>query len=389
MKNLYEDNVVTAFTNDLDYRVYTSKLLGIEPSLVLDGSGNTSLKSIVDGEAVLYIKGRGCDLATVCAKDFSPVKLDVLQQMATLSKLSDTDMMFQQKEAMIDTTRPNPSVKAIIHAIIPFKYVEHTQCDAIITISNSENGIGNIRELYSNYLIIPYVMPGFKLVQTIYNATKNIDWITCEGIIIHNHGIFTFDNDPKISYEKMIYSVNKAEGFLDEHAELIIEKFVPRFELDIDKLQRLISKEKGYEVVIKVNQSPLALHYASQRNLTSFAKRGVLIPEHILRTKRDPMILENDDIQKSIDLFEEEYLEYYNEFTSNEIMLNPTPNWAVVKNYGTVSFGKDYDEASIIENINNHTMKAVLKADRLGGYLSINLEDCFEMEYWELEQSKL
>jgi len=389
MKSLYDDNVVKEFSSDLEYRVYTSRLLGGDSSLILHGGGNTSVKSVVNGEDILYVKGSGWDLASIEAQGFAPVKLNVLKEMATLEKLSDTDMVSSQKEAMIDKTAPNPSVEAIVHAIIPFKYVDHTHSDAVVTISNSENGIENIKEIYSNYLIIPYVMPGFILAQTIYNASKNIDWDTCEGIILHNQGIFTFDDDPKVSYEKMIQGVSKAEDFLNTNAKLIIEKFIPRANLDIDKLQRLISKEKGHDVFVKINQSPLALHYASTRNLNTFAKRGVLTPEHIIRTKRDPMILENDDIQKSIDLFEEEYLEYYNEFNSNEIMLNPTPNWAIIKNYGTVSFGKNEKEAAIIEDINNHTMQAVLKADMLGGYTSISLCDSFEMEYWELEQSKL
>jgi len=389
MISLYDDNIAKDFTSDLEFRVYTSRLLGGDSSLVLHGGGNTSVKSIVDGEDILYVKGSGWDLATIEAEGFAPVKLDVLKDMAALDKLSDTDMVSGQKEAMIDKSAPNPSVEAILHAIIPFKYVDHTHSDAVVTISNSENGIENIKEVYPNYLIIPYVMPGFILAQTIYQELTRINWDTCEGIILHNHGIFTFDNDPKVSYEKMISGVTQAEDFLNKNAELVLEKFVPKVELDIEKLQSLISKEKGYEVVVRVNQSPLALHYASQRNLAYIAKRGVLTPEHIIRTKRDPMILENDDIQKSIDVFEEEYLEYYNEFTSNEIMLNPTPNWAVIKNYGTVSFGKNDKEAAIIEDINNHTMTAVLKADMLGGYESISLSDCFDMEYWELEQAKL
>ena len=389
MKSLYDDNIAKEFTTDLEYRVYTSRLLGGDSSLVLHGGGNTSVKSIVDGEDILYVKGSGWDLATIEAAGFAPVKLDVLKQMATLDKLSDTDMVSGQKDAMIDKSAPNPSVEAILHAIIPFKYVDHTHSDAVVTISNTENGIENIKEVYPNYLIIPYVMPGFILAQTIYRELSAIDWDTCEGIILHNHGIFTFDNDPKISYEKMIDGVTKAEEFLDKNAAVVIEKYMPRAELDIDNLQRLISKEKGYDVVIKVNQSPLALHYASARNLNTVVKRGVLTPEHIIRTKRDPMIIEDENIQKAIDSFEEEYLEYYNEFTSNEIMLNPTANWAVVKNFGTVSFGKNEKEASIIEDINNHTMKAVLRADMLGGYKSISLSDCFDMEYWELEQAKL
>lgn len=389
MKSLYDDNVAKEFTTDLEFRVYTSRLLGGDSSLVLHGGGNTSVKSVVDGEDILYVKGSGWDLATIEAEGFAPVKLDILKEMATRTKLSDSDMVSEQKEAMIDKSAPNPSVEAILHAIIPFKYVDHTHSDAVVTISNSENGLEYINEVYPNYLVIPYVMPGFILAQKIYHELKDIDWNKCEGIILHNHGIFTFDNDPKISYEKMINGVTQAEEFLDKHAELVIEKYIPKAELDIESLQKFISKEKGYDVFIKVNQSPLALHYASNRDMKNIATRGVLTPEHIIRTKRNPMILEDEDIQKSIDLFEEEYLEYYNQFTSNEIMLNPTPNWAVVKNFGTVSFGKNEKEASIIEDINNHTMQAVLRADMLGGYQSISLSDSFDMEYWELEQAKL
>jgi len=389
MKSLYDDNVAKNFKTDLEFRVYTSRLLGGDSSLVLHGGGNTSVKSVVDGEEILYVKGSGWDLATIEAAGFAPVKLNVLKEMATLRQLSDSEMVSQQKEAMIDKSAPNPSVEAILHAIIPFKYVDHTHSDAVVTISNSENGIEYINEIYPNYLVIPYVMPGFILAQTIYNEIEKIDWDTCEGIILHNHGIFTFDNDPKVSYEKMITGVSKAEEFLDENADLIIEKYVPKAELNLNNLKLLISKEKGYEVFLKVNQSPLALHYASQRDIKNIASRGVLTPEHIIRTKRTPMIIENGNIQEALDFFEEEYVEYYNQFTSNEIMLNPTPNWAVVKNYGTISFGKDEKEASIIEDINNHTMRAVLRADMLGGYKSISLSDSFYMEYWELEQAKL
>tara|TARA_B110000046_G_C12968645_1_gene387914 strand:+ start:226 stop:1401 length:1176 start_codon:yes stop_codon:yes gene_type:complete len=389
MLSLYDDDIAKDFNTDLEFRVYTSRLLGGDSSLVLHGGGNTSVKSLVDGEEILYVKGSGWDLASIKSEGFAPVKLDVLKEMATLMHLSDKDMVAQQIEAMIDNTAPNPSVEAILHAIIPFKYVDHTHSDAVVTISNTENGLEFIKEVYPKYLVIPYVMPGFILAQAIYNKLKNINWETCEGIILLNHGLFTFDNNAKVSYEKMIEAVTKAEEFLDQKALVVLEKFIPKATLNIENLQLLISKDKGYDVIIKVNQSPLALHYASQRNLNFMAKRGVLTPEHIIRTKRNPMIIEDNNFQKSLDIFEEEYLDYYNQFTSNEIMLNPTPNWAVVKNYGTVSFGKNEKEASIIEDINNHTMKAILRADLLGGYKSISLSDSFDMEYWELEQDKL
>jgi len=389
MKSLFNDNLANECTTELELRVYTAKLLGKDSSLVIHCGGNASLKSVLNGKEVLYIKGSGQDLATIDTRGFTPLDLDLLKELSSFSKLTDMELVAKQKEAMVDMTTPNPSIEACLHAMIPFKHVDQTNSDAVLTISNCENGMEYIKELYPNHLILPYVMTGFHLVEAVQSQLQNIDWENCEGIILHNHGIFTFDDDAKVSYEKMINSVTKAEEFLDENAPLVLGKYVPKMKLDIDKLTQLISKEKGYEVFVKINQTALALHYASQKNLQKLTTRGVLTPEHIIRTKRNPMIIEDKDIQKAIDTFEEEYLEYYSEFTSNEIMINPTPNWAVVKNFGTLSFGATEEEALLIEQINNHTMKAVLRADLLGGYKSISLSDSFEMEYWELEQAKL
>ena len=375
--------------NDLQQRVYTSNLLGKDDNLVLHGGGNTSVKIRVDDIDILYVKGSGWDLANIKAEGFAPVRLDVLKKMAKLETLSDSDMVLQQKDAMIDKLAPNPSVEAILHAIIPFKFVDHTHADSIVTISNSKNGKEYIKKLFPNFLIVPYVMPGFLLARTIYEMAKDLDYAKCEGIILHNHGIFTFDDDSKKSYDKMILAVKKAEDFLQKNAKIELHDTIKPKEFDIKKLQQIISKEKGYEVVLKIDQSPLALHYSSQKNLSTFATRGVLTPEHIIRTKRAPLILEDDDIQSAVDRFIDEYQVYFNKFAKDEICLNKAPNYAVIKGFGVVSFGKNEKEANIIKDIIQHTMKAVLRADKLGGYQSIGLKDSFEMEYWELEQAKL
>lgn len=389
MQNLWNDEQATSLKTDLEFRVYTSNLLGASDELVLHGGGNTSVKSVVAGEDILFVKGSGWDLVSIKEEGFAPVKLDILKQMAKLETLSDSDMVSQQKAAMIDKSAPNPSVEAILHAIIPYKFVDHTHSDAVVTISNCVNGIENIKKVFPNFLIIPYVMPGFILAQKIYEMSKDIDFETIDGIILHNHGIFTFDDDAKVSYTKMIDAVTKAEEFLNENAQIQIEKFIPKAEVDLEELQKILSNEKGYEVSLKVNQSPLALHYASQRDLKTFATRGVLTPEHIIRTKREPLILEDNNIQKAIDKYKENYIEYFKKFAKDEVMLNPSPNWIVVKNYGTITIGKNEKEANIIDDITTHTMKAVLQADKLGGYESISLKNSFEMEYWELEQAKL
>ena len=389
MKNLWNTKNAAACKNDLDLRVYTSNLLGQSDELVLHGGGNTSVKTHIDGEDILLVKGSGWDLVSIKAEGFAPVKLETLLDMAKLEELSDSDMVSAQKAAMIDKSAPNPSVEAILHALIPYKFVDHTHADAVVTISNSENGLEDIKKVFPHFLIVDYIMPGFLLAQKIYEMTKDLDWSTIEGIILHNHGIFTFDNDARESYEKMIDAVAQAEVFLAQNAKLQIAHNYEHSECDMQKIVQVLSAAKGYDVSININQTPLANYYASQDNLREFATRGVLTPEHIIRTKRVPLIMEDTDLEAGVARYMREYEEYFKAYSNDEVMLNAAPNYMIIKNLAVISFGKTPKEAAIINDIVSHTMSAVLKADKLGGYKSISLEDSFAMEYWELEQAKL
>ncbi len=389
MKNLWNEEEAKKCKSDLALRVYSSNLLGQSDELVLHGGGNTSVKSLVNGEEILYVKGSGWDLVSIKEEGFSPVKMGTLLEMAKLEALSDTEMVAAQKAAMIDATAPNPSVEAILHALIPFKVVDHTHADAVVTISNSVNGAEHIEKLFPNFLIVPYIMPGFILAHEIYKMTQNFDWSSCEGIILHHHGIFTFDDDAKKSYDKMIEAVTKAEDFLSENAPLSFAQLAPSSSCDIEHLKAAVSQAKGYEVLLKVNQTQLALHYASNPHVEEFATRGVLTPEHIIRTKHQPLIIENNNIDEALEEYMEGYREYFEAFATDEMMLNPAPNYAVIKDFGVVLFGKDEKEVNVLNDIVEHTMLAVLRADMLGGYESISMADSFAMEYWELEQAKL
>jgi len=389
MENLWNDKEASNYKSDLELRVYSSNLLGRSDELVLHGGGNTSVKSEVDGKEILYVKGSGWDLVSIKAEGFSPVKMSTLLEMAKLEELSDTEMVRGQKEAMIDSSAPNPSVEAILHALIPFKVVDHTHADAVVTISNSINGREHIEKLYPNFLIVPYIMPGFILAHEIYKMTRQFDWKSCEGIILLNHGIFTFDNDAKKSYSKMIEAVSKAEDFLNENAKVVFDEIEPTG-FDMQNFKHQIKDIKGHKIVLKLNQTQLALNYASNPHLEEFATRGVLTPEHILRTKHQPLIIDDNNIDEPLEEFVEGYRNYFETFAKPDmIMLNPAPNYAVVQGFGIISIGRDEKEANIINDIVEHTMLAVMRADRLGGYESISLEDSFAMEYWELEQAKL
>jgi len=389
MDNLWIDEKAKECQNDLELRVYTSNLLGENNELVLHGGGNTSLKSEVNGQDVLYVKGSGWDLSTIKAEGFSAVYLNVLLDMAKRESLSDSEMVKEQQEAMLDDKAPTPSVEAILHAIIPYKFVDHTHADAIVTISNSVDGDEHIVNLFPDFLIVDYVMPGFELAHKIYELTKDLNWDEVEGIILHNHGIFTFDDRAKKSYTKMIDAVTKAEKFLDENAVVNIQHKYVHSDCNIARVMKLVSEYKGYEIHLGINQTPLAAFYASQENLRAFASRGVLTPEHIIRTKRVPLIMEDTDLIGGLDRYVQEYKNYFNKYATDEVMLNPAPNYMIIKNLAVISFGRTREEAKIIYDIVEHTMLAVLRADKLGGYKSISEKDSFEMEYWELEQAKL
>ncbi|MGE0737893.1 class II aldolase/adducin family protein [Sulfurimonas sp.] len=395
MRSFYDDKEAFGCKTDLDLRVYTSRLLGRDASLVLHGGGNTSVKSTVtnllgESEEVLYVKGSGWDLATIEAEGFAPVRMDALLGMAELKELSDTDMVAQQRLAMTNPSAPNPSVEAILHAIIPFKFVDHTHADAVVTITNTHGGEEKIREIYGErVLVIPYIMPGFVLAKLVYDMTRDVVWEELDGMVLMNHGLFTFSDDGKKSYEKTIELVDAAEKYLEKNgAVLELDSATSSVELlTLAKIRKEVSNLKGAATISIFNESDLAVHFSKQ-DVEQIAMQGPLTPDHVIRTKRVPALL-GDDVSADLARFVKEYKEYFEANEHGETLLNPAPNFAILKGRGTLSFGANAKEANIIKDINEHTFEAILKAQKLGGYKALSAKDIFEVEYWSLEQAKL
>ncbi|MDA7818059.1 bifunctional aldolase/short-chain dehydrogenase [Sulfurimonas sp.] len=395
MTSLWQDNEAKEFKTDLDLRVYTSRLLGRDASLVLHGGGNTSVKSTAtnlfgDTEDILLVKGSGWDLATIEGEGFAPVKMEMLLKMAELKELNDPDMVKYQRLAMTNPSAPNPSVEAILHAIIPFKFVDHTHTDAVVTITNTEGGEDKIKELYGDkVLIIPYIMPGFVLAKLIYDMTRDVDWTKLEGMVLMNHGLFTFNDDAKKSYEKTIELVDRAEKYLaDKGASLHVQKQELHVDLmNLAQIRAKISEVKGHATISILNDSDEAVNF-SQADVDTIATRGPLTPDHVIRTKRTPAIF-GSDFNADLESYIKDYKQYFEDNKANETLLNPAPNFAILKNSGTLSFGKNAKEANIIKDINDHTFEAILRAEKLGGYKALSAANIFEVEYWSLEQAKL
>ena len=402
MRSRWDDSVAKNFhANPLEIRAYTSRLLGEEDSLVLHGGGNTSLKHPVKdlfGQEIeiLYVKGSGHDLKTIQGNGFSPTRLDYLKKLSTLPTMTDSEMMKELKCSQVDPSAPAPSVEAILHAIIPFKYVDHTHTDAVVAISNSPDGEKKLREIYgSRVLILPYIMPGFILAKQVYEATLDIDWNKLEGIILLHHGVFTFHDDAKESYEKMIELVDLAEKYLENkkvisNAEIAKPVGEAPF-LALAKSRKIISSLYKAPLLAKLDQSPEAVGYSRLENIASIATRGPITPDHVIHTKRVPVILdENADLQVQIDKFADEYQQY---FERNKleglICLDKAPRYAIWKNVGVASYAGNAKRLQVIGDIVEHTLKAVQWGEGLGGWEPLDEKNIFDLEYWELEQAKL
>ncbi len=398
MKNNWKAEEAKNFNGDLlKLRVYTSRLLGSNDNLVMHGGGNTSVKiteSNIFGEEedILYVKGSGWDLGTIKAAGFAPVRLKPLLQLAELDELSDVEMVKYQRMAMTDPAAPNPSVEAILHAIIPYNFVDHTHADAVVTVTNTPGGKERIQEIYGkNMMIIPYVMPGFILAKKIHQMTKGIDWNKLDGMILMNHGVFTFDNDGQASYEKMIKIVSKAEAYLKKQGAIPVRGSLPGkiSSLQIANIRKEVAGIWAKPVLTKVDNSAPSTAFSNLSNIKKIACRGPLTPDHIIRTKRNPVIL-SKGFEQDLSAYAEAYKDYFKQYkTGKQTLLDQAPRWAILPGTGSLFFGPTVKHIDIIHDLAVHTQKAIYQAEKLGGWKPLGKAELFEMEYWSLEQAKL
>ena len=398
MKNLWSDKDSKNYNGDLALRVYTSRLLGQDSSLVLHGGGNTSVKIIEKNivsleQEILYVKGSGWDLEFIEKAGFSPVRMDHMLNLSRLDSLSDPQMVNELKTQLTNASSPSPSVETILHAALPFKFVDHTHADAVVTITNTLTGEDRIREIYGDrVVIIPYVMPGFDLAKEVVRIFSEQSSDKTEGMILMNHGIFSFGENAKESYDRMISLVSEAEKYLiSQNAWDIKISKIPSIEVqmsqEIAELRQQISLTAGKPMLLNLTNSESGLSFANRDDIQSIATRGPLTPDHVIRTKRIPMIGRN------IDKYKEEYVSYFesNEPSAKEKkrMLDPAPRVILDKEFGLCSIGRNMKEIGIISDIYEHTIQSILRAETLGGFQALPAKDIFDLEYWDLEQAKL
>jgi len=376
---------------DLEQCVQATQRLGADSSLVLHGGGNSSVKTAwhdVTGRAVdaIYIKGTGRDMATITADGFPPLRLERLRELLELETLSDTQMVRELAAARLDPSAPQPSVEALLHAFLPYPAVLHTHADAIVTLTNTADGEGLLRDVFGDTLVvIPYVMPGFDLAREVRRLWPQEAHEDTVGMVLLNHGLFTFGATSRDAYEQHVELIRIARERVSHRAAPDPPELADVPLTELADLRRAISDAAGRPMIVRRHTDAAVRRFVARRDLASLATRGPLTPEHVIRTKRTPLV------GRDVAGFVRDYADYFAQRAREGLtMLDPAPRVVLDPELGMLVAGVSVRDAQIAADVYHHTMPVLEAAeDELGGYVALPPERLFEIEYWELEQAKL
>ena len=399
-------------SKDMALRVYTTRLLGRNSELVLHGGGNTSVKTSIrdiDGKNydVLCVKGSGWDMAEIEPAGLPAVKLNPLLALKNKKYLSDEDMVAYQKRNLINIKSPNPSVETFLHAFLPFKFVDHTHSDAIMNVTNRPNGKELCKKIFgSKVSIVPYVMPGFGLAQKINEVYSKNPNINC--LILLNHGIFTFDNDAKKSYDLMIKYVSIAERTIKTLKRKKIKqiknfntKFKPHEIAPI--LRGLLSENKDQKYIINYRSNKTLNYFINGKEVERYSSIGTATPDHVIRVKPFPLVIkpkQNSNLEdfkklaeKSFKDYRRKYVKYFNtnkkKVKGKKTMLDTSPRVILVQNVGLFSVGDSFKASIIAGDLTETNARVISSVEETSKYKFIPEKDIFDVEYWSLEQAKI
>jgi rhamnose utilization protein RhaD (predicted bifunctional aldolase and dehydrogenase)/NAD(P)-dependent dehydrogenase (short-subunit alcohol dehydrogenase family) len=403
---------------DVALRIYTTRLLGRDPALVLHGGGNTSVKTTMrdlagDEVEVLYIKGTGGNMGTIGPEGMVAVRLAPLQRLRTAKDLSDDDMARVQRGHLLDPLAPNPSLELLLHAFMPHKFVDHTHANAVLSLIDQPDGAKLCEEVFDGRIgLVPYVRPGFGLAKA---AAATFDKNPkVEGLILDKHGIFSFGDDAKESYERMIDLVGRAEERLKKNRKAVfapaqVPQEVPP-NTDIAPFIRgaCSLKNDGGEgahrhMILEYRSSDAILNFINGAELSRYGASLVTTPDYTIRTKNWPLILltpqadhaeafrqaAQQAVHGYIDNYKKYFARHNARFGGIKKMVDPLPRIVLVPRLGLYGLGRSAKDARIVADLAEAAIAAITDAEAIGRFQSIAEADMFDVEYWPIEQAKL
>jgi rhamnose utilization protein RhaD (predicted bifunctional aldolase and dehydrogenase)/NAD(P)-dependent dehydrogenase (short-subunit alcohol dehydrogenase family) len=405
-------------SRDLALRVYTTRLLGSDPRLVLHGGGNTSVKTrlpdLMGREVdVLCVKGSGADMAVIEPAGLPAVRLAELRMLLERETMSDEEMVRAQRANLIDPMAPNPSVETLLHAFIPQRFVDHTHATAVLSLIDQADGEARASDVYDGRMgIVPYIMPGFGLAKEAARAFASAPGAI--GLILHKHGIFTFADTAREAYERMIEMVSLAEAALQrDRRAVFLTAQLPQAAMPLVQVAPIVrgacslrdEKIEGAfrRLVLDFRASDAVLNFVNGAEVGRYATSGVVTPDHTIRTKNWPLVLPAPELgreaefakatQAAVAAFIAHYKSYFERNNARcggtKTMLDPLPRVALVPGLGLFGLGRSRRDAAIAADLAEAAIATVTDAEAIGRFESISEADMFDCEYWSLEQAKL
>jgi len=389
----------TEVEEDLAEAVRGSRTIGAHKDLVLHGGGNSSIKSTITDPTgrsvqVVYVKGSGWDMATIEPRGFVPLRISRLHELLEVENISDTELVNELRCAMTNAKSPDPSIESLLHALLPHRAVLHSHADAIISLSNQPDPEQLVRQVYGDtVVVVPYVMPGFDLARVCNEIWPEQATDITKGMVLLNHGLFTFGESMEEAYALHIRLISEAETFLTARGPTLKRHSA----VVTPSAQQIVALRKSLSDHAK---RPLIVSHAADDAISSFVTQSALsnlcngpaTPDHIIRTKQLPLVGEAVS-GREVAEYVAEYIKYFerNRHRSRDSlsMLDPTPRYILDSKHGMYSVGKTKKDADIVFDIVSHTFKIITDANAVGTYTSLAEGDLFDIEYWELEQAKL
>ncbi len=393
---------------DLGERVYTSRLIGQNPDLVMHGGGNTSVKvrrENLFGEScdVLHVKGSGWDLDTILAAGLPGLWLDPLRDLRRLERLSDEQMVNVQRSNLLDSTSPNPSVETLLHAFLPHKYVDHTHATPFLILANLPDAAEICKEIFGSKLgIVPYIMPGFALAKKAAEVFEEDP--TVEGLLLLGHGHFAFGDTAKQSYDLIISHTQAVAEFLNLKTPTKLKVRQPHQAHDILPVIRgLIGDMAGPEApmpIMDMRNGPEEVSFLERSDLEELAKRGTASPDHVIRIKGRPLVLRKSiwsagrtAIKSALDSYADEYRATFDRQApladQSKTILPADPKTIWMEGVGLIGLGANATAARIAGDLAVQNARVRAVGEDAGGFFPIGEKDLFDIEYWSLEQAKL
>jgi rhamnose utilization protein RhaD (predicted bifunctional aldolase and dehydrogenase)/NAD(P)-dependent dehydrogenase (short-subunit alcohol dehydrogenase family) len=411
------DGAKAAIEPDLSLRIYTTRLLGRDPKLVLHGGGNTSLKTemrdLVGGPVeVLRVKASGADMASIGRAGFPAVRLEAMRKLRACAVIGDEELVGIERANLIDPHAPNPSVEMMLHAFLPHKFIDHTHPTAVLSVVDQPRGEELCAEVFGDRLgFVPYVLPGFGLAKKAVEVFERMPG--CEGLVLSKHGLVTFGETARAAYERTIAFVSRAEDFIARKRRPVAAArpvIAPMPVAAVAPIVRGACSEKDQKIegawrrlILEFRGNDAILDFVGAKDLPRLSDAGVITPDHTIRTKNWPLLLSAPEPERmgefalaarqKADAFTSRYREYFARHNKrvggHKRALDPLPRVVLVPGLGMFGLGRTKPDAVIAADIAQAWIECLADAETIGRFESISEADMFDCEYWPLEQSKL